>query len=276
MNLRTTLALLVLAAAGGAVLWFGASLPPALDPLPKPPPAADAGSRAFLEHLDLAKLTSVEIVHGDRPAVKLQRSPSGWTLPGNWQINPGPVKELTDLLGGLRPRFEAEPVEDPSLAKYGLDRPAVVVKLTAEDGEHTLAFGRKPSEGGNPFTQETYVRVDDKREVLRLRPGLIDELDRPADYYQQRRLFPHERIAKDENSKEKVDRLEGKSIAVEDKQGGSKFFPYARRRRLGAERPDARPAGADAAATPCWRPCRTCGPSASWITISRPRPPLRP
>ena len=77
MNLRTTLALLVLTAAGGAALWVGAALPPALDPLPKPPPVADAGSRAFLDHLDPAKLTAVEIVHGDRPAVKLQRSPSG-------------------------------------------------------------------------------------------------------------------------------------------------------------------------------------------------------
>ena len=100
----------------------------------------------------------------------------------------------------------------------------MVVQLTAEDGEHSLAFGRKPSEGGNPFTQETYVRLDAKPEVLRLGPGLIEELDRPADYYQQRRLFPHERVAKDENSKDKVDRLEGKSVAVEDKkEGGSKF-----------------------------------------------------
>ena len=224
MNLRTTIALLVLAAAGGAALWFGASLPPALDPLPRPAPAADAGSRAVLEQIKPAKLTAVEIDRAGRPAVKLERSASGWTMPGNWPVSAVPVNELTTLLGGLRPRFEPIPVNDAGLGKYGLGDPAAVVKLTGDDGEHTLAFGRKPSENGNPFTQETYVRVDDKPEVLRLAPGLIDELDRPADYYQERRLFPHEREAKDETNKEKVDRLEAKSVAVEDKkEGGSKF-----------------------------------------------------
>src|SRR5947209_14009311 len=129
MNLRTTLALLVLAAAGGAVLWVGASLPPAFNPAPPPPPAADAGSRDFLEHLDPAKLTRIRVERGDRPAVELVRSGDGWTLPGNWPVNAAPVKELMDLLGGLRPRFEAEPADAANLGKYGLDHPAVVVRL---------------------------------------------------------------------------------------------------------------------------------------------------
>ncbi len=229
MNLRTTLALFVLAAAGGAVLWFGASLPPTLDPLPKAPPPADAGSRAILDHIDPTTLTSIRITPADRPAVELRRSGDGWALPGNWPVNSGPVKELTgpvkeltDLLSDIRPRFEAEPAAD--LSKYGLDHPAVTVHLTTTGGEHTLAFGRKPTATGDPFTQETYVRVDDKPEVLRLGPGLIDELDRPADAYQQRRLFPKERTAKEANGQEKGERLEGKSLTVSDKaQGGSTY-----------------------------------------------------
>ena len=225
MNLRTTLALLVLAATGGAVLWVGASLPPGLNPMQPQPAIADSGSRAFLEHLDPAKLTRIEIVRGDRPAVVLQRSGSDWTLPGNWQVNPVPVKEVVDRVGSLRPRFEAEPIADAPIGNYGLDRPAVVVKLETADSKHTLAFARKPAETGvNAFTQETYVRVDDKPEVLRLGPGLIEELDRPVDYYQQRRLFPSKRTAKDDNNREKVERLAGKSVMVEDgKEGGSKF-----------------------------------------------------
>ena len=191
MNLRTTLALFVLAAAGGAVLWFGASLPPTLDPLPKAPPFADAGSRGILDNINPDTLTSIQITHAGRPVVELRRSGAGWALPGNWPVNPAPVKELTDLLGGLRPRFEAEPADGAVLRKYSLDHDAaVVVQLATTTGEHTLAFGRKPTATGDPFTQETYVRVDDKPEVLRLGPGLIDELERPVDAYQQRRLFP--------------------------------------------------------------------------------------
>jgi hypothetical protein len=46
MNFKTTLALLVLVGAGVALyLVGGPALPPKLDPAPKPPPLADAGSR---------------------------------------------------------------------------------------------------------------------------------------------------------------------------------------------------------------------------------------
>ncbi len=222
MNLRTTLALFILAAAGGAVLWFGASLPRALDPIPPAPPLADAGSRAILDHLDPSTLVFIQIAPADRPAMELRRSGAAWALPGNWPVNPDPVKELTKLLGGLRPRFEPDPAAD--LGKYGLDRPAVTVRLGTTASEHTLAFGRKSTETGDPLTQETYVRVDDKPEVLRLGPGLIDELDRPADAYQQRRLFPKERTAKEANGQEKGERLEGKSLTVADKsQSGSSY-----------------------------------------------------
>ena len=272
MNLRTTLALFVLAAAGGAVLWFGASLPNALDPIPKAPPPADAGSRAILDYIDPETLTFIRIAPADRPAVELRRSDAGWAVPGNWPVNPDPVKELTKLLGGLRPRFEPEPAAD--LSKYGLDHPAVTVHLTTTGGEHTLAFGRRSAEAGDPFTQETYVRVDDKPEVLRLGPGLIDELDRPADAYQQRRLFPKERTAKSAEGQEKGERLEGKSLTVTDKAQGGSIYSLDR----GADGWELSAPRATvwncARATPCWPPCRTCGPSASSPTTSaRPPPP---
>jgi hypothetical protein len=225
MNLRTTLALLVLAAAGGVVLWVGASLPAPLNPAAPPPSTADAGSREFLEHIDPAALTRIEIDSGDRPPVVLQQAAGAWTMPGNWPVNAAVVKELTDFLGRLRPRFEPQAVDaDHPLASFGLDRPAVVVKLETADAKHKLSFGRKPGIEANPFTQETFVRLDDKPEFLRLGPGLIDELSRPVDYYQQRRLFPGERTAKSETDKEKVERLAAKGVAVEDKkEGGSKF-----------------------------------------------------
>jgi Domain of unknown function (DUF4340) len=224
MNLRTTLALFVLAAAGGAVLWFGASLPPALDPIPKAPPFADAGSRGILDNINPDTLTFIQIIPAGRPAVELRRSGASWMLPGNWPVNPVPVKELTELLGGLRPRFEPESAADSTLRKYGLDHPAITVHLATTAGEHTLEFSRKPTATSDPFTQETYVRVDNKPEVLRLGPGLIDELDRPADAYQQRRLFPKERTAKEANSQEKGERLEGKSLTVTNKtEDGSTY-----------------------------------------------------
>ena len=43
-------------------------------------------------------------------------------------------------------------------------------------------------------------------------------LDRPADYYQQRRLFPSDRVARDGGA-EKVYQLKADQVAVKDAKG---------------------------------------------------------
>jgi hypothetical protein len=221
MNLKTTLALLILAAAGGALLWFGPALPPALNPLAKPVPS-DAGTREALEQLSPAKLTRIEVSAGGH-STRLERAPGGtWNLPGKWPTRTAEVNTLVTLLGNLQTRFQPIPsAGDADLRDYGLDKPAATVKLETDQYKYTLAFGEPPAtDVHNRFSRPTYLRLGDKPEVVRLGPGIVDLLERPTDYYQQRRLFPGERVAKEDSPQEKVERLAAKAVDLEEKKEG--------------------------------------------------------
>jgi hypothetical protein len=209
MNLKTTLALLVLAAAGGALAWFGPSLPQAINPVSPPPVVADAGSRAALAGLAPEKLTRIAIRSGDRVTILERTAGGAWTLPGGWPVRTAEVNALVELLGNLRSRFEPE---QPRVGMY-----AVTVELTTTDGQHTLGFYEEPAaDDGNRFTRPTYVHVDAIPEVLRLAPGLLTVLDRPADFYQQRRLFPVERVARENDAAQKMQRLVAAGLTVDE------------------------------------------------------------
>jgi hypothetical protein len=225
MNFKTTLALIVLVGAGVLLWWLGGpELPPALDPVARPAAVKDEGTRAVLQGLKADKITRVEIQapHG---VTQLSRKPDGaWGMPGNWPVRDAEVKALVDLLAGLLSRFEPLPLSDDKaarqkeLAELGLSPPAVTVALTADGEEHTLAFGEKRGEGDeNRFARDTYLHLDKTPEAVRLAPGLVAALDRPTDYYQQRRLFRGEPITK-EGSRDKVEQLAAQSVSIADKK----------------------------------------------------------
>ena len=112
-------------------------------------------------------------------------------MPGNWPTRSAEVQQLLDQLGRLRSRFVPIAVDEADLAKFSLAPPAVTVVLKTYDGDHRLAFSNDPNkEDGTRFDRPTYLRVDALPEVLQLGPGLVTLLDRPADYYQQRRCSP--------------------------------------------------------------------------------------
>ncbi len=219
MNLKTTLGLLLLTAAG-VVLFWRSPTPLAVEVGLTPPPAEAAPSdtlRVLEEELTGAKLRRVELRQGDR-VVTLERGADGaWTLPGKWLTRPQEVKELVALLTSLRSRFAPEAAAD--LKQYGLDAPAVTVTAQAGDKTYRLAFGEPPGHD-SAFARPTYLRLDDRPEVVRLAPGLVAALDRPADYYQQRRLFPAERGGEQEPG----ERLAARSLEVkETKENGSHY-----------------------------------------------------
>src|SRR5438067_1921680 len=127
MNFKTTLALLVLVAAGGGLFWYGPALADRFGLAQKAPDATGAGTLAVLEkELTPDKLTRVEIQQGPQRVI-LERGPGGdWVLPGNWPTRQPEVEQLLDRLTGLRSRFAPLRAEEPDdLKKYGLDQPAV-------------------------------------------------------------------------------------------------------------------------------------------------------
>jgi hypothetical protein len=229
MNWKTTLALLVLVGLGGALAWYGPQLPACLDPAPRPPAAADAGTRADLEKLDAARITRIAVHRGDRTTILERKGDGSWTLPGNWPARNTEAQALAERLAGLRSRFDPRPLsKDSDLPEYGLQPPALTVDLQAADRNYHLGFGEKSPQEINRFEQPTWLRLDNRPEVVRLAPGLIAQLDRPTDYYQQHRLFPGERVVKDADSTEKVERLAAAGLTMQDKKEGNKTISLVR------------------------------------------------
>lgn len=117
-----------------------------------------------------------------RPAIVLARRDQGWRL-----VEPSPAEadasRAEDLVWTLASLYAAEFVDEPGdLARYGLDRPALRVQVTAggsgEGKTETLAVGRVAGRGGGPAsfylrrgTERTVFRVDsDLNELLALSP----------------------------------------------------------------------------------------------------------
>ncbi len=195
MNFKTTLALVVFVLAGGVLFWLGPDMSRRLGLVPEPVDAGGAGTVAVLaKDLTPAKLTRIEVKRGDRHVVLDGGAGREWALPGRWPVRQEQAQNVVDLLTHLSSRFVPTPVAGPDdLKRYGLDptqRPVEVV-VRAGGAEHRLLFGEADEpDGGDPFTRPTYVRLDDKPEVLRLAPGLLAVLKASPDDYQKRRLFP--------------------------------------------------------------------------------------
>lgn len=230
MNLKTTLALLVLAGAGVLLWWYGnLPLPPALDPAPRPVAVEENGTRDFLHNLRPDKIQRLEI-HAPSGVTELTHKADGqWSLPGNWPIRRLEVEHLVGLLTNLRSRFQPQPIdEDKDLQAFGLDHPAVSVKIRTGGDEHTLSFGEPSSNNqNNRFSRDTYVRLDQQKEAVRLAPGVVAALDKPTDYYQERRLFEKETIS-GEDRRDSIEQLRARSLTIEDKKTGGVRFTVVR------------------------------------------------
>jgi hypothetical protein len=220
MNYKTTLVLLVLVAAGAGAYWLAPNLSSWLPLTSAQTNAPDAGTLHTL-HTELTpeQLQRIEVQQGSRSVVLERGAGEEWTLPGKWPARTAEVEELVRLLTNLRSRFVPIPLSAPAhLDAYGLDQPPVLVVVHAGGKNHRLAFGEEPGDS-NRFSRPTYLRLDDRPEVVRLAPGLVAVLERPQDYYQQRRLFPSERVAQDTDSQEKVERLLAQAVAVKSPTG---------------------------------------------------------
>jgi hypothetical protein len=232
MNFKTTLVLLVLVAAVAALLLLGPAVTAWRGPGAPEPAAATGETLNVLEHeLTPDRLTRIEVDKGGRHLV-LERAAGGeWSLPGKWPTRQPEVEALVNLLTGLRSRFAPEPLSGPPevLKQYGLDRPEVTVTVTAGGKQYRLAFAEKDErDSGDRFARPTYLRLNDNPEVVRLGPGLVSALDKSVDYYQQRRLFPGERVPAEPGGTDRVERLAGKALAVEEGKGPGESYTLTR------------------------------------------------
>src|SRR5262245_23531923 len=163
MNLKTTLILIVLVAAGGGWYLFR-------DMTARRPDAAQDSLTLRTAHSDFQtdRLARIEIVRANDRIVFLHGN--GWSLDGSWPARTPEVQQIVDVIAGLSSRFE--PITNPEnldFKVYGLAREqqSVQVVVTVRDADkkeqtHTLLFGEPPNDPtGNPFTKPTYLRMDE-------------------------------------------------------------------------------------------------------------------
>jgi Domain of unknown function (DUF4340) len=195
MNLKTTIALLILAGGCALLFWKGEELAPRLGLAPRPDSSVDAGTFELLKDLPVNQITRIEIdVAGQSKLVLQAAEGQPLELPGNWPIRRSEVDEMLHLLHDLKSRYQPIPIDDKTdLAPFGLSpeqKPITVLIVTPKE-TLKLLFGEAPlQEGENPFTRATYVRLESKNEVLRLGPQVIPTLKRSEEVYRRRQLFP--------------------------------------------------------------------------------------
>lgn len=212
MNLKTTFLLVLLLAGGAGAFWYTNSrLAPATQ---------KSATLNFLEKdLQPANLSRITLAKGKETRYTLERNGPEWSLPGKWPVRTQDVERLVQSLTNLRSRFAPVPVTaETDLNVFGLGDDALTVKIKLGDKEHTLFLGEQPDKV-NRFTRATFLRLDDQPEIVRLGPGIIAELDRPQEYLQQRRLFQPERVARDDEGKEKIEQVQAQEIRVQGPDG---------------------------------------------------------
>jgi Domain of unknown function (DUF4340) len=214
MNLKTTF-LLILLAGAGAGGWYWLTTRKVEEP-------TSSTLTLFEQSLDPEKITRVEAVRGKETLYTLEKTGKDWVLPGKWPCRQQEADQLVELLCNLRSRYAPVAIDgDTDMKKHGLADDPLMIKITSGDKTLTLRFGEEPGET-NRFTRPTFVRLDDQPELIRLGPGIAAALDRKLEYFQQRRLFPVERVARDEDGKEKIEQLDAVEVQVET--GGAKFI----------------------------------------------------
>ena len=123
MNLKSTIALVILAAAVGVAIWQGGRFAPKIGLAPEPEPPAKGKSVQLLAAIVPRDITAITVhVPGSAP-VKFTATEPGkpLELPGNWPARRNEVEELVAAVSGIKSRFE--PVQiGGDLNSFGLKK----------------------------------------------------------------------------------------------------------------------------------------------------------
>jgi len=138
-------------------------------------------------------VNAVEIVEGPDDMVALARDDAGWRLvqPVQAEADAIAVNRLLSTLGNLKviKAFSAD--DPPGDALTGLDAPRWTVRVTDNDGPHTLRIGRRAAVLGGG--EQTYVRRDradgTPGPVFAVEDDLDVLLERPASRFRNRMLL---------------------------------------------------------------------------------------
>jgi hypothetical protein len=120
-----------------------------------------------------ADLSDLSLVRG-KDEVRLVKKDQVWrlTAPLDTKADPAIVDSMLTTLARLQ--MERDLGEDKDLKPFGLDKPALVVKFTAQGQPHQLAVGARV-----PGDQNYYALRDQDPRLLTISTASKDALDRP-------------------------------------------------------------------------------------------------
>src|SRR5262245_22482515 len=120
MNLKSTIALVILAAGVAALILFGGDLAPKAGLAPEPQPAAKGNSAQALAVIEPTQISAITVTVPGSAPVKFSATEPGkpLELPGNWPVRRNEVEELVGTLSGLKSRFQPVPIGD-DIKAYG-------------------------------------------------------------------------------------------------------------------------------------------------------------
>ena len=138
----------------------------------------EAGDRPMLD-LESAAVERIQALEGERLHWSLVRDGDDWRIEEPLQA-PAHPDRVTMMLQLLRAPVRARyAVEDVELARFGLDEPALTVRVN----EHVLILG-----DGEPVQRRRYVRLGD--EVLLVDDIVFHQFNRRAEVLVDNRLLP--------------------------------------------------------------------------------------
>lgn len=172
--------------------------------------------------VDREKVNRIEVQAADRTTTFVKQGE-------DWRIS-SPIDARADFgaVEGIVGRLNTSPMKsieaadatDPkALAKYGLDKPAAIVRVTSGSAQAGLAIGKSAAEG------TVYARDLSRPMVFTIESSLADELKKPADEFRIKDLFD----ARAFNTTRVEAVRQGQTLAFEkDKDAWKQVVPSAR------------------------------------------------
>lgn len=172
--------------------------------------------------IDREQVEQVEVRSGDK-TITFAKQGAEWriTTPFQARADFGAVEGIVGRLNTSPMKsIEAADVKSPAdLAKYGLDKPAVTVRVISGSSEAGLAIGKTAGEG------TVYARDLSRPLVFTIESALADELKKPADEFRIKDLFD----ARAFNTTRIEVTRQGQTLAFEkDKDAWTQVTPVAR------------------------------------------------
>lgn len=216
MNFRTTIALVLLGAVVGVLVWKREAISGRVGLTGKPSVETAAVTPAALGNLRADRITGVTVrVSGSTPVTLTAAGPGQpLELPGNWPVRRNEVAELVAAVTDLKSRFQPEVIgQRATLENLGLaesnNPPPVVVEVVSHGADGSpktdrLTFGQpQTAPDSNPFLAPAFVRINDGDEAYNVGQEVLAVLRRPLDFYRKRQVFPEaERVKLADNPRD--------------------------------------------------------------------------